>query len=112
MDRKILESFLKENLADLKSKGLYNVIDPLESSNGPMITISGKELINLSSNNYLGLATDPRLKAAAIEAIKTYGLGAGAVRTINGTMVLHVNLEEKLAKFKHTEAAIVLSIGL
>ncbi len=111
MDRIILESFLKENLADLKSKGLYNVIDPLESSNGPMITISGKELINLSSNNYLGLATDPRLKAAAIEAIKTYGVGAGAVRTINGTMILHVNLEEKLAKFKHTEAAIAFQSG-
>lgn len=111
MDSKILESFLKENLADLKSKGLYNVIDPLESSNGPIIKISGKELINLSSNNYLGLATDPRLKAAAIEAIKMYGVGAGAVRTINGTMDLHVKLEEKLAAFKHTEAAIAFQSG-
>ena len=111
MDNKVLESFLKENLADLKSKGLYNVIDPLEGSNGPIIEISGKELINLSSNNYLGLATDPRLKAAAIEAIKMYGVGAGAVRTINGTMELHVKLEEKLAKFKHTEAAITFQSG-
>jgi len=111
MASKVLESFLKENLADLKSKGLYNVIDPLESSNGPMIKISGKELINLSSNNYLGLATDPRLKAAAIEAINMYGVGAGAVRTINGTMELHVKLEEKLAKFKHTEAAIAFQSG-
>ena len=111
MDNKVLESFLKENLADLKSKGLYNVIDPLEGSNGPIIEISGKELINLSSNNYLGLATDPRLKAAAIEAIKMYGVGAGAVRTINGTLELHVKLEEKLAKFKHTEAAITFQSG-
>ena len=111
MASKVLKSFLKENLADLKSKGLYNVIDPLESSNGPMIKISGKELINLSSNNYLGLATDPRLKAAAIEAINMYGVGAGAVRTINGTMELHVKLEEKLAKFKHTEAAIAFQSG-
>lgn len=111
MSGKILQSFLKENLADLKSKGLYNVIDPLESSNGPMIKISGKELINLSSNNYLGLATDPRLKAAAIEAINKYGVGAGAVRTINGTMELHVKLEEKLAAFKHTESAIAFQSG-
>jgi len=111
MESKVLENFLKENLADLKSKGLYNVIDPLESSNGPIIQISGKELINLSSNNYLGLATDPRMKAAAIEAINMYGVGAGAVRTINGTMELHVKLEEKLAVFKHTEAAIAFQSG-
>lgn len=111
MASKVLESFLNENLANLKSKGLYNVIDPLESSNGPMIKISGKELINLSSNNYLGLATDPRLKAAAIEAINSYGVGAGAVRTINGTMRLHVKLEDKLAAFKHTEAAIAFQSG-
>ncbi|KJR46796.1 2-amino-3-ketobutyrate coenzyme A ligase [Desulfosporosinus sp. I2] len=111
MASKVLESFLKENLADLKSKGLYNVIDPLESSNGPMIKISGKELINLSSNNYLGLATDPRLKAATIDAINRYGVGAGAVRTINGTMELHVKLEKKLAAFKHTEAAVAFQSG-
>jgi len=111
MASKVLESFLKENLADLKSKGMYNVIDPLQGSNGPIIKISGKELINLSSNNYLGLATDSRLKAAAIEAINQYGVGAGAVRTINGTMELHVRLEEKLAKFKHTEAAIAFQSG-
>lgn len=110
MDR-ILEKFLNENLEDLKSRGLYNMIDPLESSNGPIIKISEKELINLSSNNYLGLATDPRLKAAAIEAINKYGVGAGAVRTINGTMELHVKLEEKLAAFKHTEAAITFQSG-
>ncbi len=111
MASKILANFLQENLADLKSKGLYNVIDPLRSSNGPIINIAGKELINLSSNNYLGLAADPRLKAAATDAINKYGVGAGAVRTINGTMELHVKLEEKLAAFKHTEAAIVFQSG-
>ncbi|MFS0863067.1 glycine C-acetyltransferase [Fredinandcohnia sp. 179-A 10B2 NHS] len=108
---KILDSFLQENLDDLKAKGLYNVIDPLQGANGPIIKINGRELINLSSNNYLGLATDDRLKEVAKEAINTYGVGAGAVRTINGTLDLHVKLEEKLAEFKHTEAAIAYQSG-
>jgi glycine C-acetyltransferase len=108
---KVLDQFLEEHLADLKSRGLYNEIDPLQSANGPTIKINGKELINLSSNNYLGLATDPRLKEAAIEAIQKYGVGAGAVRTINGTLDLHVELERKLAEFKHTEAAIAYQSG-
>ncbi|WP_286232019.1 glycine C-acetyltransferase [Neobacillus mesonae] len=111
MSSHILEQFLNENLEDLKGKGLYNVIDPLESPNGPIITINGKELINLSSNNYLGLATDNRLKKAAADAMEQYGVGAGAVRTINGTLKLHVELEEKLAEFKHTEAAIAYQSG-
>lgn len=108
---KVLDSFLHENLEDLKTKGLYNVIDPLQGANGPIIKINGKELINLSSNNYLGLATDERLKEVAKEAIDTYGVGAGAVRTINGTLDLHIKLEEKLAEFKHTEAAISYQSG-
>ncbi|WML44471.1 glycine C-acetyltransferase [Neobacillus sp. PS3-40] len=111
MSSKMLEQFLNENLEDLKSKGLYNVIDPLESPNGPVITINGKELINLSSNNYLGLATDERLKKAATDALEKFGVGAGAVRTINGTLKLHIELEEKLAEFKHTEAAIAYQSG-
>lgn len=111
MSSHILEQFLNDNLEDLKGKGLYNVIDPLESTNGPVITINGKELINLSSNNYLGLATDERLKTAATDAIEKYGVGAGAVRTINGTLKLHVELEKKLAEFKHTEAAIAYQSG-
>lgn len=108
---KILNQFLNENLEDLKGKGLYNTIDPLESPNGPVIRINGKELINLSSNNYLGLATDERLKKAAHDAIEKFGVGAGAVRTINGTLKLHIQLEEKLAEFKHTEAAIAYQSG-
>lgn len=111
MSSKTLDLFLKENLEDLKGKGLYNVIDPLESANGPIIRIGGRELINLSSNNYLGLATDERLKEAAVETIKRFGVGAGAVRTINGTFELHLKLEEKLAQFKHTEAAISYQSG-
>ena len=110
MSSKTLAKFLEENLEDLKSKGLYNVIDPLESSNEPIITIGGKEYINLSSNNYLGLATDSRLQAT-IGAIHKYGVGAGAVRTINGTLDLHIKLEETIAKFKHTEAAIAYQSG-
>jgi glycine C-acetyltransferase len=111
MSSHILNQFLSENLEDLKNKGLYNVIDPLESPNGPIIKIKGQELINLSSNNYLGLATDDRLKNVAKEAVDKYGVGAGAVRTINGTLELHTRLEEKLAEFKHTEAAIAYQSG-
>ncbi|MEG6574351.1 MAG: glycine C-acetyltransferase [Caldibacillus debilis] len=107
----VLEQFLNENLQELKEKGLYNEIDPLESPNGPVITIKGKTLINLSSNNYLGLATDERLKKVAMEAVAKYGVGAGAVRTINGTLDLHVKLEETIAKFKGTEAAIAYQSG-
>ncbi|MCM3538136.1 glycine C-acetyltransferase [Priestia endophytica] len=111
MSSKTLHEFLKENLDELKNKGLYNVIDPVEGPNGPIITIAGRELINLSSNNYLGLATDQRLIDACLEATKTYGVGAGAVRTINGTLDIHVKLEERLAQFKHTEAAIAYQSG-
>ncbi|GIP27567.1 2-amino-3-ketobutyrate CoA ligase [Paenibacillus sp. J23TS9] len=106
-----LDQFLTENIEDLKSKGLYNVIDPLQGPNGPTILIEGKNLINLSSNNYLGLATDERLVEASVQATKKYGAGAGAVRTINGTLDLHLELERKLAEFKHTEAVITYQSG-
>lgn len=106
-----LVSFLEKSIQELKDKGLYNEIEPLESPNGPVITISGKEMINLSSNNYLGLATDERLKKVAKEAIDRYGVGSGAVRTINGTLDLHVKLEETIARFKGTEAAISFQSG-
>lgn len=108
---KVLESFLDENLNSLRVQGLYNEIDIVEGANGPTVQINGKELINLSSNNYLGLATNDQLKQAAKNAIDEYGVGAGAVRTINGTLDLHITLEEKLAKFKGTEAAISYQSG-
>ncbi|GIN40232.1 MULTISPECIES: glycine C-acetyltransferase [Heyndrickxia] len=111
MSSNALDRFLNENLEDLRDKGLYNEIDVVESANGPVIKIKGKELINLSSNNYLGLATDNRLKEVAVEAIKDWGVGAGAVRTINGTLDLHIQLEKKLAEFKGTEAAIAYQSG-
>lgn len=111
MPSHVLDSFLKENLADLKGKGLYNEIDTLEGANGPVITIDGRKLINLSSNNYLGLATDQSMIDACNGATQKYGVGAGAVRTINGTLDVHITLEEKLADFKHTEAAIVYQSG-
>lgn len=111
MGSKALQKYLTENLNDLKSKGLYNEINVLQGANGPIIKIEGKDLINLSSNNYLGLATNERLINACIDATKKYGAGAGAVRTINGTLDVHIELEEKIAKFKHTEAAIAFQSG-
>lgn len=108
---KKLDVFLQENLDDLRAKGLYNEIDVLEGANGPKITIGGKELINLSSNNYLGFATREELKDATIKATEKYGVGAGAVRTINGTLDIHTELEERIAKFKKTEAAIAFQSG-
>lgn len=108
---KKLDAFLNENLGELKEQGLYNEIDPVEGPNGPIIKVRGKDLINLSSNNYLGLATNEELKKLAKDAIDKYGVGAGAVRTINGTLDIHVKLEEKLAEFKGTEAAISFQSG-
>lgn len=107
----ILNNFLTENLNELKNQGLYNEIDPVEGPNGAKISVKGSELINLSSNNYLGLATNPELKQIAKDAVDKYGVGAGAVRTINGTLDLHVKLEQKLAEFKGTEAAISYQSG-
>jgi glycine C-acetyltransferase len=107
----ILDKFLRDNLDDLKNRGLYNTIEPLNSSNGPRITINNREFINLSSNNYLGLASHPRLIEASNNATLKYGVGAGAVRTINGTMGIHTELEGRLAEFKGTEAAISFQSG-
>ena len=111
MGSKALHGFLTENLQDLRSKGLYNVIDAIKGSNGPIINVKGKNVINLSSNNYLGLATNPRMIEACKKATDKYGIGAGAVRTINGTLDIHDELEAKLAAFKHTEAVITFQSG-
>lgn len=106
-----LETFLDEGLANLKEKGLYSTIDVVEGSNGAIIEVDGEEKINLASNNYLGFATNPELIEAANLATEEYGVGAGAVRTINGTLAIHRELEEKIAKFKGTEAAIAFQSG-
>ncbi|MBO1307883.1 glycine C-acetyltransferase [Enterococcus sp. 669A] len=111
MSSKVLDQFLETNLNELKEKGLFNTIDVIEGSNGPKITINGKELINLASNNYLGFATRPELIEADVKATEKYGAGAGAVRTINGTLDIHRQLEEKIAEFKGTEAAIAFQSG-
>lgn len=108
----ILKDYLNTQLTELKDNGLYNEIDVVEGANGPVISIDGQELINLSSNNYLGLATDEDLKQAAKEAVDSHGVGAGAVRTINGTLDLHKELEDTLAEFKGTEAVIAFTSGL
>ena len=111
MQSKVLTQYLQSNLDNLKEQGLYNEIDALSEANGPIIHINGRELINLSSNNYLGLANDARLISVANRANEKYGDGAGAVRTINGTMDIHEELEAKIAQFKHTEAAIAFQSG-
>jgi glycine C-acetyltransferase len=106
-----LEEFLDEGLDGLKEKGLYSTIDVLDGANGPEITINGQKKINLASNNYLGFATHPDLIEASNKATEEYGVGAGAVRTINGTLAIHRELEERIAKFKGTEAAIAFQSG-
>jgi glycine C-acetyltransferase len=104
-------SYLHEQLADLEAKGLHFRLRVLEGEQKPVAHFDGKEVINLSSNNYLGLTTHKALRRAAIEAIRTHGVGAGAVRTIAGTMDLHMALEEQIARFKGTEACVVFQSG-
>jgi glycine C-acetyltransferase len=104
-------SYLHDQLADLEVKGLHFRLRVLEGEQKPIAHFDGKEVINLSSNNYLGLATHKALRRAAIEAIRTHGVGAGAVRTIAGTMDLHMALEAQIAKFKNTEACVVFQSG-
>ena len=111
MSSKELTMYLEKELDQLKEKGLYNTIDILESENGACIIVDGKKMINLASNNYLGFANRKELKKACIEATETYGVGAGAVRTINGSLKIHQQLEEKIAEFKGTEAAIAFQSG-
>ena len=105
-------AFIDEALADLREKGLYNTIRIVESSVGAWVTIEGKRVLNMCSNNYLGFANDPRLCEAAKRAIDQFGVGPGAVRSIAGTMSLHVELEERIARFKGTEAALSVQSGL
>src|SRR5699024_7433079 len=107
----VLKTFLQKSLKEIKENGLYNEIDVLQSANRPIIEINNEKYINLSSNNYLGLATDQRLKEVAKESIEQWGVGAGAVRTINGTLDLHIELERKLATFKGTEAVVAYQSG-
>jgi glycine C-acetyltransferase len=104
-------SFLADELNALKSQGLYRRLRVLEDRQAARTTIDGRAVINLSSNNYLGLTTHPRLKEKALAAIEQFGVGTGSVRTIAGTMAIHMELERRLAEFKKTEAAVVFQSG-
>src|SRR5579871_6571547 len=104
-------SYLTGQLNELKAKGTHFKLRVLDDEQAPLCTFDGKRVINLASNNYLGLTTHPKLREAAIEATRKYGVGSGAVRTIAGTMKIHMELEEKIARFKNVEACVVFQSG-
>src|SRR2546427_1269057 len=103
--------YLVDELSKLREQKLYQKLRILETEQLPVANFDGQEVINLSSNNYLGLTTHPKLKEAAVQAVEEFGVGSGAVRTIAGTMTLHMELEEKIAKFKQVEASVVFQSG-
>ncbi len=92
-------SYLTDTLNELKEKGTHFKLRVLDDEQAPVCTFDGKKVINLASNNYLGLTTHPKLREASLEGTKKYGVGSGAVRTIAGTMKIHMELEEKIARF-------------
>src|SRR6202161_2533217 len=104
-------SYLSDQLNDLKAKGTHFHLRVLEDEQAPVCTFDGKKVINLASNNYLGLTTHPKLREASLKATRKYGVGSGAVRTIAGTMKIHMELEEKIARFKNVEACVVFQSG-
>src|SRR6202008_1232616 len=103
--------YVSDQLNELRAKGVAPKLRTLEGEQKPVCTFDGHEVINLASNNYLGLTTHKALRKAALDAVKRYGAGAGAVRTIAGTMKLHMELEEQIAKFKNVEACVVFQSG-
>jgi glycine C-acetyltransferase len=104
-------AFLGEELADLRARHLYRPLRVMSSAQGPIVSIDDRRLISLSSNDYLGLTHHPRLREAALAAVRDYGAGSGAVRTIAGTMTLHEELERDLAAFKEVEAVLTFQSG-
>src|SRR5512136_622516 len=104
-------AWIEQEIAQLKEQGLFTHIRTLQSPQGAWLTVDGQRVLNLSSNNYLGLANDPRLVEAAQKAMTTYGIGPAAVRSIAGTMALHLELERRLAAFKGVEAAVTFQSG-
>jgi glycine C-acetyltransferase len=104
-------SYLGDALNQLKQKGTHFKLRVLDDEQAAVCTFDGKKVINLASNNYLGLTTHPKLREAALAATKKYGVGSGAVRTIAGTMKIHMELEEKIARFKHSESSVVFQSG-
>ncbi|HEX7950729.1 MAG TPA: glycine C-acetyltransferase [Candidatus Limnocylindrales bacterium] len=103
--------FIADEIADLKAKHLYRPLRVMSAAQGPVTSVDGREVISLSSNDYLGLTHHPRLREAALAAVREFGVGSGAVRTIAGTMTLHEALESDLAEFKHTEAVLTFQSG-
>jgi glycine C-acetyltransferase len=104
-------AFIADELEDLRAKHLYRPLRVMSAAQGPVTTIDGREVISLSSNDYLGLTHHPRLRDAALKAVSEFGVGSGAVRTIAGTMTLHEALESELAQFKGTEAVLTFQSG-
>jgi glycine C-acetyltransferase len=104
-------SYLTDQMNELRQKGTHFALRVLEEPQMPECVFDGKRVINLASNNYLGLTTHPKLREAALAATKKYGVGSGAVRTVSGTMSIHMELEEKIARFKKTEACVVFQSG-
>jgi glycine C-acetyltransferase len=104
-------AYLGEQLETWKRAGTYQRLRILESESAAESRFDGKDVINLASNNYLGLTTHPKLREAALEATRRYGVGSGAVRTISGTMSVHMQLEERIARFKQVEACVVFQSG-
>jgi glycine C-acetyltransferase len=104
-------AYLGEQLGAWRQAGTYQPLRVLESESAPESRFDGREVINLASNNYLGLTTHPKLREAALEATRKFGVGSGAVRTISGTMSVHMQLEERIARFKNVEASVVFQSG-
>ncbi len=104
-------AYLDQQLDEFRKAGTYQRLRVLESESAAVSCFDGQEVVNLASNNYLGLTTHPRLREAALDATRRYGVGSGAVRTISGTMRLHMDLERLIAEFKQVEAAVVFQSG-
>jgi glycine C-acetyltransferase len=104
-------SYLHDQIEQWRAEGAYQRLRILESESAAESRFDGKQVINLASNNYLGLTTHPKLREAAIQAVKDFGVGSGAVRTISGTMRIHMQLEERIAAFKNVEACVVFQSG-
>ena len=104
-------AFLDDEVAALRERHLYRALRVMSSAQGPIVSVDGKRLVSLSSNDYLGLTHHPRLREAAIQAVRDFGVGSGAVRTIAGTMAMHEALESELAEFKGTPAVLTFQSG-
>ena len=104
-------TYLSAELASLREQGLYRRLRVLDDEQRAHTSVDHRSVVNLSSNNYLGLTTHPRLRQAAPAALETLGVGTGSVRPIAGTMAIHMELEQRLAAFKKTEAAVVFQSG-